>query len=95
MVAILMAQHGLSLQDAIDFVGQLCDASIARFETGRASLPSWGAQIDADVQKYVLGLQDWSIGSLHWSFETERYFGKNGRSVRRSGVVRLPSPKRS
>jgi len=95
MVAILMAQHGLALQDSIDFVGQLCDATIARFETGRATLPTWGPQIDADVQKYVQGLQDWIIGSLHWSFETERYFAKNGRAVRRSGVVRLAGPKRS
>ncbi|EIW83693.1 terpenoid synthase [Coniophora puteana RWD-64-598 SS2] len=89
MITLLMAQHGLSLQGAVDFVGQLCAASITRFESGRTTLPSWGPDVDCDVQKYVMGLQDWIAGSLHWSFETERYFGKRGKEVRQAGVVKL------
>src|SRR4051794_41103484 len=43
------------------------------------------------VEKYVKGLQHWIVGSLHWSFDTERYFGKNGLEVKTTRrVVLLP-----
>jgi hypothetical protein len=41
-------------------------------------LPSWGPEIDEQVKIYVDGLADWIVGSLHWSFDSERYFGKLG-----------------
>ena len=45
--------------------------------------------IDEDVKKYVQGLQDWIVGSLHWSFETERYFGRMGHVAKRTRIVQL------
>ncbi|KAJ4473032.1 isoprenoid synthase domain-containing protein [Lentinula aciculospora] len=89
MIPVIMNHHSLDLQPAIDFVGQLCNESIDRFMNDRAQLPSWGPEIDRQVQVYVKGLEDWMVGSLHWSFETERYFAKGGREVKRSRVVNL------
>ncbi|EIW78546.1 terpenoid synthase [Coniophora puteana RWD-64-598 SS2] len=93
MIPVVMHSHGLALQDAVDFVGQMCKASIDRFVADRARLPSWGPHVDAQMQVYVQGLADWIVGSLHWSFESERYFGKTGLQVKKERVVTL-LPKR-
>ena len=89
MIVVVMKQDGLDLQSAVDFVGQLCQQSIDRFIEERANLPSWGPEIDRQVDIYVDGLRDWIVGSLHWSFESERYFGKTGLEVKRSRIVNL------
>ncbi|KAG5726366.1 Germacradienol/germacrene D synthase [Termitomyces sp. T112] len=89
IIDLLMEYHGHTLQSAVDYVGNLCIQSIADFERGRKHLPSWGAEIDAKVRKYVEGLQDWIIGSLHWSFQNDRYLGTDGDEVMRTGIVRL------
>jgi len=93
MIPVVMHQYGLELQPAVDFVGEMCKRSIDRFVEAQKALPSWGEKIDKDVQVYVQGLADWIVGSLHWSFETERYFGKKGMEVKRTRVVEL-LPKR-
>ena len=94
MVCVVMNEEGLDLQSAIDFVGVLCKQSIDRFNEDRRNIPSWGVKIDGDVAVYVDGLAYWIVGSLHWSFESERYFGKTGPEVKASRVVEL-FPRRS
>jgi hypothetical protein len=63
MVPIVMFYQSLSLQGAINFVGDLCKSSVERFEANRSSLPSWGPKIDREVAIYVDGLQNWIVGS--------------------------------
>lgn len=89
MISVVMNEYGLDLQSAVDFVGDMCKRSIDRFNKDRLELPCWSPEIDRDVAIYVQGLADWIVGSLHWSFETERYFGKGGREVKKSRVVQL------
>ncbi|KJA23141.1 hypothetical protein HYPSUDRAFT_138166 [Hypholoma sublateritium FD-334 SS-4] len=89
MICVVMNEEGLDLQSAVDFVGDMCKQSIDRFNEERSRLPSWGPEIDRDVSVYVNGLADWIVGSLHWSFDSERYFGKSGRKVKSSRVVEL------
>jgi len=79
----------MTLQEAVDFVGELCQRSVDRFTENRACLPSWGPEIDAQVQVYVQGLADRIPGSLHWSFDSERYFGKKGGQVKKDRIVEL------
>lgn len=81
IVIVVQKQEGLGMQSAVDYVGALCVESMERFQSLRAVLPSWDPVIDKQVQIYVDGLGDWMIGNLVWSFETERYFGKSGRTV--------------
>ena len=89
MITVIMHQYGVDLQTSVDIVGNMCKASIDRFNEERARLPSWGAKIDRDVAIYVDGLANWIVGSLHWSFESERYFGKSGRQVKATRIVDL------
>ena len=62
MIVILMRYHGLTLQEAVDYVGTLCSETIDAFVENKKRIPSWGAEIDTMVQKYVMGLQDWIVG---------------------------------
>ncbi|THH17076.1 hypothetical protein EW146_g3682 [Bondarzewia mesenterica] len=78
IVIVVMNEQDISLQEAVDFVGDLCNHSIDTFE---------------QVEKYVDGLQNWIIGSLHWSFETPRYFGNKGLEIKHNLIMKL-SPKK-
>ncbi|KAJ7355856.1 terpenoid synthase [Mycena albidolilacea] len=90
MITILTKYHGHSLQSAIDYVGELCRLTIDTFQRDRASIPSyWGPEIQAMVERYVQGLESWIVGSLHWSFMTERYFGKSAADVKKKRFVAL------
>lgn len=85
------------LQAAVDQAGRMCQTAINRFDHARrrlAEVPSWGARIDVDVDRYADGLQSWMAGFLHWSFATERYFGKKGMYIKESRVVDLGHPDR-
>lgn len=71
-----MHYNGLSLQEATDHVGFMYQGLIQQMLQGKASLPSYGASVDVQLQKYMKGLEDWVVGSLHWSYESVRYFGE-------------------
>ena len=94
MVIILMTNYGMELQDAMDYVGEMCRITIESFIANKERVPSFGdAKLDEDVAGYVQGLQDWIVGALHWSFMSQRYFGKNGAEVKKTRYVKL-LPKR-
>ncbi|KIJ08221.1 hypothetical protein PAXINDRAFT_18633 [Paxillus involutus ATCC 200175] len=89
IIDAVMKEKDLDVQGAMDFVGELCKRSIDRFVEDRKKLPSWGEKIDKDVAVYVEGLADWMPANLHWCFETERYYGKQGKEVKKTRVVTL------
>jgi hypothetical protein len=89
MITVVMRQEGIDLQAAFDFVGDMCKRSIDRFSENLESLPSWGPEIDSQVRIYAHGLASWIAGSLDWSFESERYFGKDGLRVKADRTVTL------
>ncbi|KAI5983940.1 isoprenoid synthase domain-containing protein [Pisolithus orientalis] len=94
MIDVIMNERGIDLQSAFNFVGDLCKQSIDRFIECRGQLPSWDPKIDRDVAIYVEGLADWIVGSLHWSFDTERYFGRRGHEVKKTRVLKLLPPRK-
>ncbi|KAG7092988.1 Alpha-muurolene synthase [Marasmius oreades] len=89
MVVILMHHHGHTLQSAVNAVGTMCRETIDNFTETRKSIPSWNSEVDEMVERYVRGLQDWIVGSLHWSFQTTRYFGTEGQTIKHGRVVKL------
>jgi hypothetical protein len=91
MICVFMTNDGLDLQQAVDRIGELCKQTIDTFVENQARVPSWGDDIDQDVKLYVNGLQEWIVGSLHWSFMTTRYFGNNGGAVKATRIVELLS----
>jgi hypothetical protein len=89
MISVFMIRDGITLQQAVDRVGDMCKETIDTFVENQARVPSWGDAIDGDVKLYVNGLKEWIVGSLHWSFMTKRYFGDNGGTVKATRIVDL------
>ncbi|KAG6331967.1 hypothetical protein ID866_7121 [Astraeus odoratus] len=89
LVSIIMHGQGLDLQGAMDQAGAYFEAALQRFQENRIQLPTWGGEIDKNVELYVQGLQNMIVSGLHWSFISERYFGKEGMQVKKERVVTL------
>lgn len=88
-MCVLTTHNGFDLQGASDRIGEMWIGGIESFRETKARVPTWGPEIDRDVAKYIRGLEDWVIGNLHWSYMSERYFGKEGLKIKQSRVVRL------
>lgn len=73
MVVILRAEQDLSLQAAVDQVAAMQDAEMREFIALAARLPSFGEAVDAELQRYVKGMQHWMRANLDWSAATARY----------------------
>ena len=89
IVTILMHQHNLSVQKAMDMAGDLADQKMNRFYDLYGQVPRYIGPVDLDVQKFVDGMAQCVSGVFHWSYESQRYFGKRGMDVKRSRTVRL------
>jgi hypothetical protein len=89
IVTVLMKAKGCDLQTASDLIGVYYAELMERYLADRERLPSFGAQIDTDVRLYMRAMENWPIGNLEWSFETNRYFGPLHNEIRRTRLVVL------
>ncbi|KAF2012828.1 terpenoid synthase [Aaosphaeria arxii CBS 175.79] len=81
-IHILQRERGYSLQEAYDFANQLIKQMFQRWYWAQQCLPSWGEEIDIQVQKYLQGVLDQAKGNLDWSFGSRRYLGKDSEAAR-------------
>ena len=58
-----------------------------KYLLGLKRVPSWGHEIDYQVQLYLGGLAYWPRGNDSWSFESGRYFGSKGIECQKTRVV--------
>ncbi|KAJ2920476.1 hypothetical protein H1R20_g16618, partial [Candolleomyces eurysporus] len=57
---------------------------------GRAAGSTGGAKSSPEqTARYIQALKDYIVGSIHWGYETELYFGQKGDEVRLFGWVFL------
>ncbi|KAH9940985.1 isoprenoid synthase domain-containing protein [Amylocystis lapponica] len=89
IVTVLMHAKNVDLQTASDLIGDHFAMLMHRFTTSKSQLPSWGADADRAVAAYVRSMEDWIIGNLVWSFETQRYFGVEHARIKETRVVAL------
>lgn len=88
-MTVLMEENGLNLQEASDHAGEIFRDLMNRFVAERKKLPSWGPDLDKDINRYVDAIGHWVVGNLCWSFETQRYFGSALEDVKRTRIVKL------
>ncbi|KAL7917433.1 isoprenoid synthase domain-containing protein [Trichoderma austrokoningii] len=74
---------------AFSTVGKLLEQRYQRWDKVEASVPSWGEETDAQVQKYIEGIKCVVKANLNWSFKSERYLGSNPAQVRTTRVLRI------
>ena len=83
--------HGLSEQAAYDKIHTLMRDRYRSWYRAQAELPLWGENLDQQVQRYIKGIQDVALANAHWSFRSERYFGKHREEVRRTRRIVVDS----
>lgn len=81
-----MAQ-GRSLRESMSFIEDLIEGRWNMYAAEKKALQPWGSTIDQDVATYLLSMEQWVIGYLHWSLSTERYFGTAVEEVKKTRVV--------
>ena len=84
-----MRNEEMSLQEAMDHSGRLFEQRIDDFLQGKAAIRSCQPRVDSDVQAYIMGLEQWIIGSTNWCFDAGRFFGHDVDSVKRTRVVKF------
>lgn len=79
----------MGVQEAIDKAGELSNKKIERFYTLSQQIPRWVGPVDLDVQKLVDGMAKCVSGVMHWSYESQRYFGTRGLDIKRTRILQL------
>ncbi|AFY49208.1 terpene synthase family protein [Nostoc sp. PCC 7524] len=72
-VIILHQTRNCTLAEAIQQVKEMHDAEVKSFCELVSQLPSFSLLVDAEMQRYIAGLQSWISGHRHWFFISERY----------------------
>lgn len=89
VMTVLMKEKNCSLQEAADYIGLHFQQLVDTFVTNKRKLRSRGPSDDADIAKHIMGMENWMIGNLEWSLETQRYFGAEVSKVKRTRLVVL------
>nr|A0A5Q0QSI8.1 RecName: Full=Sesquiterpene synthase Agr5; AltName: Full=Terpene cyclase Agr5; Flags: Precursor [Cyclocybe aegerita]QGA30881.1 sesquiterpene synthase Agr5 [Cyclocybe aegerita] len=93
VVTVIMKSKGVDLQTAVDFLGGYCEALTAQLlEAKRILQARSDAAYSRDVVRLMDAFGDWVRGNVAWSFETERYFGKENKRVKETLLVELKEP---
>jgi 5-epi-alpha-selinene synthase len=73
LVLILHYEYHISLEEALKRAVEFHDAQVRNFIELSVKLPSFGSEIDVNLQRYVLALRFWMSGHLDWIMESRRY----------------------
>ena len=84
-----MAEYKLDVAGAVDWLDAQIKENIASFLDNAELLPSWDADIDRRLKSYLDGLAHWVRGYDCWSFESQRYFGKEGLEIQKRRWIKI------
>lgn len=73
-----MHQHRTDYDGAISLCMTMHDELKAKFLDCFKRIPSFGAELDEQVKRYLNGVASWPRANVSWSFEGGRYFGTRG-----------------
>ncbi|KAJ5689629.1 terpenoid synthase [Penicillium macrosclerotiorum] len=59
-------QEGYTIQEAFNEVERSLSMCYRDWHLALAQLPSWGEEIDAQVQLYIDGVQNSALANIHW-----------------------------
>jgi translation initiation factor 2 alpha subunit (eIF-2alpha) len=60
---------GQSPQEAFNTVGNLLEARYQDWQNAIKQLPSWGPEIDANVARYIQGIQNVVQANITWRYD--------------------------
>jgi Delta6-protoilludene synthase len=89
VIKIIMEQYGMDVQEAMDYLGKWHKDLERQWNETWAKIPKFGGPIDKDVAHFLDGVAVWVRANDTWSFEGERYFGKQGLKVEKTRKINL------
>lgn len=87
ILTVVMNQFGYSLDEALKWVADYHEEVEARFLDGMKRLPSFGPDIDPQLQQYIQAIAMWPRANDCWNFESGRYFGSKGLEIQKTRIV--------
>jgi len=89
-----MKEDRVRVQQAFVKAGEMSSAKMTHFKhIYYHEMPQWLGPIDLDIRTLIHGMAQCVSGVLHWSYETNRYFGSHGLDIKRTRQLKL-LPKR-
>jgi Delta6-protoilludene synthase len=85
----MMEKGFFTVQEAVDYCGDLHKTLATKFVEDYKNLPQFPEPVNNLVQAYCWGLGQWITGHCLWCFYSERYFGKEGPSIMAHHKVKL------
>ncbi|CAE6435629.1 unnamed protein product [Rhizoctonia solani] len=89
---VVMNNKKVELQAAVDFVEEMIKKRIKEYLDTKASLPSFGPELDNQVTRYIQGIEYCIQANINWSLMTPRYFGPDFAKVKETRLVKLMAP---
>jgi hypothetical protein len=84
-----MKEYNTDVQGAIDWTAMLHAEMVKKFNNLYLEIPRRGGPLGLEVQSYVNGMAQWVGANVQWSYESERYFGKQGHKVKKTRMLCL------
>jgi 5-epi-alpha-selinene synthase len=73
LVFLLHYQHQIPIEKAINLAKEVHDNEVLELLHLEAFLPHFEKDLDAEVAKYIAGLNTWISASLNWYYHSNRY----------------------
>ncbi|KAJ6563922.1 terpenoid synthase [Mycena capillaripes] len=89
MVTVAMREKNLSVQQAVDHVGEQYQQICGAFCEDMKKFPVFPGRLDNLAREYATAMGFWVYTNIKWSFASERYFGWDGLHVEKHRRVRL------
>ncbi|KAH7021789.1 isoprenoid synthase domain-containing protein [Macrophomina phaseolina] len=89
LISIFRRRLGLTQQQSYDRANELLHRCYRQWYVAHAEVPSWGEQVDVQVQQYLKVCVDVLRANVRWSFRSQRYFGADVDRVRKTRQVVL------
>jgi len=74
LVCILMIERNINLQGAVDLLTDMLAQRVQDYVDLKATLPSWGPDVDAPLAIYLKNLEHFVQGTILWYYSVPRYF---------------------
>jgi hypothetical protein len=87
--SILRKLYGYTVQESYDKIDVMIQDCYTTWNRAMERLPSWGEDIDVQVQLYIKGIKGHVSANANWSFGSKRYFGDHGAIIKETGRIRL------
>ncbi|KAG2145439.1 terpenoid synthase [Suillus bovinus] len=74
LVFCIMHERNVGLQEAINILTEMLNQRVDDYITFKSQLPSFGADVDAELGRYLHALENFVQGTVLWYYLSPRYF---------------------